>query len=78
MLIRTIVYLDEALLTRLQSISPAQDLSLLINDLLCERVVRLEQTKLAADMREGYRATRQERHVLNADWQVVDADTWPD
>jgi hypothetical protein len=74
MLIRTIVYLDDALLARLQSISPAQDLSQLINDLLYERVVRLEQTRFAAAMREGYLATRQDRQVLNADWQAVDAD----
>jgi hypothetical protein len=54
MLIRTIAYLDDALLARLQSISPAQDLSHLINDLLSEHVVRLEQVRFAADMRGGY------------------------
>ena len=78
MLIRTVVFVDEALLARLQSMSPAQGLSQLINDPLSERVVRLEQTKFAADLREGYRATREARHALNADWQAVDADAWPD
>lgn len=74
---RTTVYLDESLLTRLRRFVPPRGLSPLINSLLSEQTARFEQAEIEALMREGYIATRQERLVLNREWQVVDGEGWP-
>jgi hypothetical protein len=74
---RTTIYLDESLLTRIRRYVPARGLSQFISELLAERIVELEHAEIEAQMREGYLATRQERQVLNQDWQVVDGEGWP-
>ena len=74
---RTTVYLDEALVVRARRLVPTRGLSQLVNDLLAERVAKLEQAELEAQMREGYIATRQDRQELNADWQMIDGEGWP-
>jgi len=48
-----------------------------VNDLLAERVAKLEQAELEAQMREGYIATRQDRQEVSADWQMIDGEGWP-
>lgn len=75
---RTTVYLDETVLSRLRHFVPSRGLSQLVNELLAERLARLEQTEIEALMQEGYIATRQERLELNRDWQVVDGEGWPE
>jgi hypothetical protein len=74
---RTTVYLDEALVVRARRLVPARGLSQLVNDLLAERVAELERAELEAQMREGYIATRQYRHKLNADWKIIDGEGLP-
>ena len=74
---RTTIYLDEALVVRARRLVPARGLSQLVNDLLAERVAKLEQAELEAQMREGYIATRQERQAVNTDWKIVDGEGWP-
>ena len=74
---RTTIYVEDALLSRVRQYVPARGLSPLINDLLRQHIDRLEQSELAARMREGYQATRSERQELNRDWQALDGEGWP-
>jgi hypothetical protein len=73
---KTTIYLDEALLQRMAYYVPLHDLSALVSELLEQRVQLLEMTD--ATMREGYFATRRQRRALNADWQTVDGEGWPE
>ncbi len=75
---RTTVYLDETLLGRLRRFLPSRGLSQLVNELLADRLAKLEQAEIEALMQEGYIATRQERLELNRDWQVIDGEGWPE
>ncbi len=74
---RTTIYVDEALLTRVRRYVPARGFSQLVNKLLTAHIEQLEQAELEAQMREGYEATRGERHELNRDWQALDGEGWP-
>ena len=74
---RKTIYLDEKLLVRIRRFVALGDLSLLVGELLDERVRQLEHSEIEAAMREGYLATNSERRGLNADWQVVDGEGWP-
>lgn len=74
---RTTVYLDEQLLNRVQRFLPPRGLSQLLNELLAERVAQPERAEIEAQMREGYLAVRDERQMLNDDWQAVDGEGWP-
>jgi hypothetical protein len=74
---RTIIYIDEALLSRVRQYVPARRLSQLVNELLTAHIDQLEQAALEAQMREGYQATRLERQEVHRDWQVLDGEGWP-
>lgn len=73
---KTVLILDDALLKRLERFVSLGDLSKLVGELLHQRVEQLEQTEVT--MGEGYSATRSERQMLNADWQIADGAGWPD
>jgi hypothetical protein len=75
---RTTVNLDEQVLTRLRDYVPERGLSRFINETLSEKVALLERERLEAAMKEGYLATRKDRSQLNADWEVVDGEGWPE
>ncbi len=77
MAMRTTIYVDEALLSRVRQYVPVRGLSPLINDLLRQHINQLEQAELEARMREGYEATRSKRQDLNRDWQALDGEGWP-
>ena len=77
MTIRTTIYLDEKLLERVRRFVAPGGLSRLVSELLDERVRQLEQVEIETTMRNGYLATNSERRELNADWQVVDGQGWP-
>jgi hypothetical protein len=72
----TIIYLDEALLKRIERFIPLDGLSALVIQLLEERVQQLERTNIDAAMQEGYLATRSDRRALNADWEAIDGESW--
>lgn len=74
---RTTIYIDEKLLARVRRFVAPSGLSLLIGELLDEKVRKLERAEIEAAMCEGYLATNGERQELNADWQVVDCEGWP-
>jgi hypothetical protein len=58
---RIILSLDESLIQRAEQILPPGRLSDLINALLSEWLIKQEQAKVEAQMREGYLAVREER-----------------
>ncbi len=74
---RTPIYLNEELLARAYHFFLPGELSQILGDLLAERVAELERAELEAQMREGYLAVKQERQELNADWDIVDGESWP-
>lgn len=75
---RTTIYLDEALSTRLRRFVPRRGLSRFINEAVRERVTALEGREIEHEMREGYVVTRQEREELNRDWEFLDSASWPE
>ncbi len=77
MSLRTTIYLDEGVIERVRRHIPQRGLSQLINDLLQQKAAELEEAEIAAQMREGYLATNQDRIALNEDWQGIDGEGWP-
>ena len=77
MTLRTTIYLDDAIVTKIRRYVPKRGLSHLVNEMLQQKVAELEQAEIEAQMREGYLASRQDRAELNADWQNVDGEGWP-
>jgi metal-responsive CopG/Arc/MetJ family transcriptional regulator len=77
MTLRTTVYLDENILGQMRRFIPQRGLSQLINDLLQQKVAELEKAEIEAQMREGYLNSRQDRSTLNAEWQAIDGEGWP-
>jgi hypothetical protein len=78
MITKTTVSLDESLLARLRPFVPQRGLSRFINEVLAEKLAALEREQVAAEMREGYLATRADRDALANDWRVVDTEGWPE
>ncbi|MGH2356154.1 MAG: hypothetical protein ACRDI2_13060 [Chloroflexota bacterium] len=76
--VRTTVHLDERLVERLRHVAPPRGLNRFINDALVEKLDALERQRIEQAMREGYLATRRDRAELDADWQVVDTEGWPE
>ena len=77
MAVRTTVHLDDALLARARRFVPPRGLNRFINEALAEKLDALEREQVEGAMREGYLATRDDRSELDADWQVVDIESWP-
>ncbi|MBP6440507.1 MAG: hypothetical protein KA259_02780 [Caldilineaceae bacterium] len=77
MTLRTTIYLDDAIVTKIRRYVPKRGLSHLVNEMLQQKVAELEQAEVEAQMREGYLVSRQDRAELNADWQNVDGEGWP-
>lgn len=77
MTLRTTVYLNEGVAERVRRFIPQRGLSQLINDLLEQKVVELEQAEIERQMCEGYLAVREDRKMLNEEWQIIDGEGWP-
>ncbi len=77
MTLRTTIYLDDDVVKRVRRYIPQRGLSQLVNDLLQRKVADLEQSEIEAQMRDGYLATREDRALLNAEWQRIDGEGWP-
>lgn len=77
MTLRTTVYLDDEVMERVRRHIPQRGLSQLVNDLLQRKVAELEQLEIEAQMREGYLATREDRALLNEEWQPIAGEGWP-
>ena len=77
MTLRTTVYLDENVMGQVRRFIPQRGLSQLINDLLQQKVAELEKAEIESQMREGYLASRPDRAALNAEWQIIDGEGWP-
>lgn len=75
---RTTIQIDDEVFDRVRRLVPTRGLSRFVNEALVARVDQLERERIAAEMREGYIATRTDRDELNADWRVVDSEGWPD
>lgn len=75
---RTTITIDEALLQRVHRFISPNDLSLLVCQLLDEKVRQLEQEELEPALREGYLATTSERPMAYDDWQTMDMEGWPE
>jgi len=75
---RTTIQIDERLLDRVRKVVPRRGLSRFISETLEEKVSQIERRKIEEAMKEGYLATRRDREELNADWQGVDGEKWPD
>jgi hypothetical protein len=75
---RTTIYLDEGLLTRLRQLVPPRGLNRFISQAVEEKVEALERQRIEEMMKEGYLATREDREDLNQDWAVVDTESWPE
>lgn len=77
MTLRTTIYLNDDVVARVRRYVPQRGLSQLINDLLRQKAAEFEQAESEAQMREGYLAARDDRVVLNEDWQRIDDKGWP-
>ena len=77
MAIKTTIQIDEALAARLREIVPPRGLNRFINQAVTEKVEALERTEIEKAMIEGYIASAHDRDQLNADWEVVDVEDWP-
>ena len=75
---RTTIQIDDEVFDRVRRLVPTRGLSRFVNEALVARVDQLERERIAAEMREGYIATRTDRDELSADWRVVDSEGWPD
>lgn len=75
---RTTIYLDDELDTRLRRIVPGRGLNRFINEAVAEKVAALEKEQVEREMREGYVATAVESAELARDWEVVDLEGWPE
>ena len=75
---RTTIQVDEALAERVRRLVPIRRFNRFVNEALAEKVAALEQRELEQELREGYLATREDRVQLNADWHVVDVESWPE
>ena len=78
MTVRTTVQIDDDVFDRVRRHIPSRGFSKFVNEALAARVDQLERARIEAEMREGYIATRADREALNADWEVIDAEGWPD
>jgi metal-responsive CopG/Arc/MetJ family transcriptional regulator len=76
--VRTTIQLDDALLDRLRQLVPPRGLNRFINRAIEDKVRDLERSQLEELMKEGYLALRQDREELNADWQAIDGENWPE
>lgn len=77
MTLRTTIYLNDDVVAQVRRYVPQRGLSQLINDLLQQKAAEFERAEIEAQMREGYLATRDDRAVLNGDWQRIDSEGWP-
>ena len=75
--VRTTVQIDDELMARVRRLVPPRGFSQFVNEALAVRAASLERERVEAEMREGYRATRDDRRALNADWETVDGEHWP-
>jgi hypothetical protein len=76
-IVRTTLHLDERLFYRLRRLVPPSDINRFINQSIEDKVSEMERAAAEA-MKEGYLRTRRNRDRLNADWQAVDTEGWPE
>jgi predicted transcriptional regulator len=76
-LARTTIYLDDSLRARLEQLVPARKKNHFINQAVAEKLTALELQQLEQAMKEGYRATAEDRAVLNQEWDTLDVLDWP-
>lgn len=75
--VRTTVQIDDELMARVRRLVPPRGFSQFVNEALAGRAAGLERTRLEAELREGYLATRDDRRALAEDWEPVDREGWP-
>ncbi|CAA9254334.1 MAG: hypothetical protein AVDCRST_MAG77-2355 [uncultured Chloroflexi bacterium] len=75
---RATLYLDDDVLERARRHTGDRGLSRFVSEVLAEKLDALARHQIAESMREGYVATRDDRDALNADWQAIDGERWPE
>jgi len=75
---RTTIQVDDELASRLRPFVPERGFNRLVNELLQEWTAEQEKARLEEELKEGYLATWEDREQLNADWEVVDLEGWPE
>ena len=78
MAMRTTVSLDERLHAKIKALTGTRGMNQFVNDALWEKIRRIDQEKLEAEMKAGYLATRADRVKLNEDWQTTNLEGWPE
>lgn len=69
---------DDASLQSAAHLTSANDLSAPTSERPEEQAPQRMPSEIVAAMQQGYQATLAERQVLNAEWQAVDGENWPD
>jgi len=78
MSIRTTIHLDEELYVKLKRLIAPHGMSQFVNEILWEKIQQLENRDIKTAMKEGYLATKEDRAILNQEWQTVDVEGWPE
>ena len=78
MAVRTTVQLESDLARRLREFVPSRGLNRFINQAVAEKLGALERARLEAELKEGYLAAEREQAEVNADWEAVGLEDWPD
>lgn len=75
---RTTIQLDPELAERMRRFTRPRGVNRFVAEAVAAKVAELERAELEREMIEGYLATREDRDELNADWEVVDLENWPE
>lgn len=78
MSIRTTIHLDEELYVKLKRFIAPRGMSQFVNEILWEKIQQLENPDIETAMKEGYLAIKEDRAILNQEWQTVDVEGWPE
>lgn len=66
------------LLTRLKESVRDRQRSHFVAEAIQEKLARLEEEKLDAELAEGYRVRAEEGAAVNAEWEAITLEGWPE
>ena len=78
MAVRVNFTLPEEVLESLKSNVKERQRSSFVAAALREKLVSLERERLEAELIEGYQACAEESRAINAEWEAVTLENWPE
>lgn len=70
--------LPEDLVVRLKECVKNRERSAFVAEAVREKLAALERAQLERDLIEGYQVTAAEGAAINAEWEAITMESWPD